>query len=207
MKIAVYMQDDNEIISFMQSDKIEIYQKEEKWTLYKIITLPKPFPTEIAKLRDSIKQLAFEMDDCKIIIGGELMGIPYSVFNQMGFSIVDIPEFSATLFDEILDDMEKGNEQQRLPEEMLKNTEPVETSISGVYYLDLVSLQMEYPSISSKKALQSFLNQTPFLELKLKCNHIPPWLENGCYSIVSEKTMDGKILAGVTKKNCQEDAL
>ncbi len=56
------------------------------------------------------------------------------------------------------------------------------------------------PALSSKKAMMNFFDTTPFLELKLICKHIPPWIENsGKYNIKSERH-DDSFTAVITKK-------
>jgi len=81
---------------------------------------------------------------------------------------------------------------------------PAETGTPGVFRLDLAALQAAHPEMSSKRALRAFWEQKPFIELRLHCDHIPPWIEPLGFRIVSERAADGKLDAVITHKTCEE---
>ena len=85
---------------------------------------------------------------------------------------------------------------------MVKNAGPVQTQTPGVYFLNLLELQKECPEISSKKALASFLSDTPFLELHLVCAHIPPWLIADSAHEKKIKKEEGGLYVTITKSQC-----
>ena len=128
-----------------------------------------------------------------------MLGIPFCVVDSFGFKIFSINELNNDCLDGIVEDIESSNMIEKMKKQIVENAMPVETETEGIFYLDLVLLQTECPEISSKKALKDFLNTTPFLELQLLCNHIPPWLENGEYEISSQKTPDKKTFATIRK--------
>lgn len=198
--ISVYMQDSNKLISFLKSTKIIVFEKSDVWREVKTIPLPESYSTNPAELRRQISIIINELVGCNIIAGLELIGIPYCVFDSNGFSIFSISKLNDKVLDGIIADIEDTDLLAISKNEIINNAIPVETEISGVYYLDLVMLQRECPEISSKKALKDFLTSTPFIELQLLCNHIPPWLENFDYDIASRRTNYDNILATITKK-------
>ena len=202
--ISVFLQDDNLLTSFFAATKIIVFKKSDVWKEIKTINLPDTNSINPTKLRQHIASIIKELGDCKIIAGLELLGISYCVFDSYGFSIFSISELNDEVLDGIINDIKAENMEEYMKEEIIKNEKPVETEITGVYYLDLVMLQTECPEISSKKALKEFLSNTPFVELQLLCNHIPPWLENGDYDIIYRKTNEDKFLATITKKLCKE---
>lgn len=199
--IAVYLHNLKEIVSFCKSNSMCIYTIENNsWKVKRTVAYNKPETHSISVLRKQASEIMHLVSDCNIIAGKELSGIPFSVFDMAGFHIFSIGEISNDVLYGITSDIEKGYEEKRVKEEIIKTACPVETDIPGVYYLDLIMLQTECPEVSSKKAMTSFFDTTPFLELKLICKHIPPWIENsGKYNIVSERH-DDSFTAVITKK-------
>jgi len=200
--IAVYMHNLNEIVSFFESNSMRVYTIENNnWTVKRTVAYDKPEAHSISVLRKQISEIMKLVSDCDIIAGKELLGIPFSIFDMAGFHIFTIGEISDKVFFGIISDIEKGDEEKRMKEEIIKNACPVGTHLPGVYYLDLIMLQTECPEVSSKKAMMSFFDTTPFLELRLICRHIPPWLENsGKYDIKTERHND--CFSAVITKKC-----
>lgn len=198
-KIAVYMQDQDELVSFYGATKIKVFEKGDAgWETIDEIDISKIKETEPALLRSGIERIIEKLDNCSVIAGGGLSGIAYNQFNKHGFDIFEISVCGSEVFEGIRSDLEDKNKEDalRLP------SSPAETAAQGIYYLDLVSLQKQSPEISSKQALKDFLENTPFIELKLICGHVPPWLENGPYDISTEEIDNGKLLATIRKKQC-----
>jgi len=184
IKIAVFTDENKALCDFFEAGKFLIYEKQEKWEVTGESGFEKITPSTPSKTRTATAELLQLIKGCEIIAGGTLVGIPYSVFNMAGVHIFEISEISDDVFDGIIADIENNIASSKKNAE---NSKPTETDTPGVYKLDLISLQSENPNISSKKALADFLENTPFLELRLICKHIPPWLENsGKYNIISQ---------------------
>lgn len=198
-KIAVFANTDGSPAEFYSTVKIDVYVKDtvvaDKWFVDNTIELA-PFQTDsIAKIRNEALKCLSLIDDCVVIVVKEITGIPYTVFDMAGKSIFTTNEISSSLLTEIIEDIISAERSINSV-----STEPVETADGGFYYMDLVALQKEFPEISSKKALKNFLENTPFMELKLKCGHIPPWIENsGLYDIETQNVED-YIIAVLKKK-------
>jgi len=46
-----------------------------------------------------------------------------------------------------------------------------------------------------------FLKDTPLLELRLVCKHVPPWIENsGAYNVEVVKNENGAVEAVITRR-------
>lgn len=202
--IAAIMQDSVLSTSFIKGTHIFIYTKHDsKWSITKEIPIEIDFSAGMGILRDQVRDLIGKLDDCKIIAGQELQGLPYSVFDRMGFHIFNITDLSDEVLDGILSDIAAGDELERMRKEIIEKAKPAETSESGIYYLDLIALQEECPEISSKKALQAFFKETPFLELDLVCSHLPPWINECGYEIATTAYQGDKIKAKITNKFCK----
>lgn len=202
--VSIFMQDDNNLVAFLKSTKIIVFEQSDVWKEIKTIALPNKYSQNPLQLRKQISNIVNQLGECKIIAGKELIGIPYCVFDGNGFSIFSISQLNDKVLDGIINDIESANTEEYIKNEIIKNAKPVETNTPGVYYMDLIMLQTECPEISSKTALKDFLINTPFMELKLLCNHIPPWLENSEFDIISTKNADNNFLATITKKLCKE---
>lgn len=203
-KIAIIMKDKELIASFFKADKIVIFDKGEcVWKRLSEVCIPDNMKTGAAGLRAGMVNIIKAMGDCRIVAGGKIVGVPYTELERYGFNIFEIDEYGDDVFDAILEDIEHDESKTALKEKIVKEARPVETSTPGVYYLDLVALQTECPEVSSKQAMKEFFESTPFVELQLVCNHIPPWLDGMCMDIKESKTADGKFRAIITKKQCR----
>jgi len=203
--IAILCGDKDTLCSLDEVQSITIWEQQSSagWQKRKI------FPFQIAPtasmdaLRNQIRNLITMLDDCKIVAGLSITGLAYHVFDRMGFRIFEISSLQEDTFDKILADIKQSD---NVSADVPVPTTPVALS-DGVYHLDLIQLQEHFPDISSKKALQSFLHDTPFIRLNLLCSHLPLWLKTPEYtkslSIRTKKYGSG-IMATISKKTCIE---
>jgi len=201
-KIAVFTNKESEICDFFKASRFLIFEKQtDKWTVTGRPEFEKIIPTNPAQTRKTTEALLPLLEDCRIMAGGTLVGIPYSVFDRAGMHIFEINNLNDTVLDEIIKELKYADDERNLKEKIVAETRPVETGTPGVYSLDLVALQSKCPEITSKKAMADFLKNTPFMELHLTCKHIPPWIENsGKYHIRAQNSGDGAVNAVITKK-------
>jgi hypothetical protein len=155
--------------------------------------------TGIGAYREDIKKLIECLADCRIAAGPQFSGVLYRELDNSGFSIFEAQDFSPETLDGILRDLEKAGTEEATTAKAPKC--PVETETPGVFYFDFIRLQETFPEMSSKQALRSFLETTPFYELRLKCAHVPPWLEAGPYEMTTESG-DDSTMAIIRKKQC-----
>jgi hypothetical protein len=152
---------------------------------------------DLLSVREEIKKLIASLADCRVAVGSQFSGVLYRELDNSGFSIFETQDFSPETLDGILRDLEEARTEEAITAKT--PTCPVETQTPGVFYLDLLELHEASPEMSSKQALREFLETTPFYELRLKCAHIPLWLEAGPYEITTEAGVDCTI-ATVRKK-------
>lgn len=203
--VALIMQDCTISNSFIEGTHIFIYTKhDDKWSITKKVPIKIDFSLGMIVLREQVRNLAIELGECNIIAGKELQGIPYSVFDRMGFHIFDITEFNEETLNAILFDILTGDELERMRKETIEKAKPVETSTPGIYFLDLIALQEKFPEVSSKKALQNFFKEIPFLELELVCSHLPPWINEFGYEIAPRPYQENKVKATIRNKFCNK---
>lgn len=177
-KIAVFLDQDNNISSFLEGTLIKIFEKDQKkWKINKLIPIDMTKVKGIMAIRHRFQKLIDEFDDCKIVVVKKGFGVAYSVFYAEDFSVWELPGKAEEVLDVVLS-REKEQDTIREKEEEEKSNNYVKKIKEGEYYLDLIKLQLEEPEVSSKKALIPFIENIAFEALKLRCCHVPPWLRD-----------------------------
>lgn len=188
-KIAVVTDENNQITSLERGNKVLLYQETaDGWQLVKEASPQLVTELVIAEIRNVIRVLIEQLEDCRIIVSKKLTGVPYHIFNKIGFHIYETDgPLSPELFRDILEDIMEASEQARVSAAVSQG--PVSPNNDGIYYLDLIKLLQAFPEISSKKALKQFMEETSFARLELICNHLPPWME----TVIALKNFDQQI--------------
>jgi len=202
-RIAVFTNQQKEICAFFDADRFFIYERSNagKWEATSMSPFEKIKPSNPAVTRKHTQALLPLVESCKVLAGGALVGIPFTVFDRAGFHIFEIGEISDAIFDGIIEDLHQADTEAAAKEQIIRDAKPVETSTPGVYFLDLIALQKECPEVTSKKAMMDFLRDTPLVELRLVCKHIPPWIENaGLYNVQITSEKNGEVNAVITRK-------
>ena len=158
-------------------------------------------PDSVKNIKEKTAELVDKVKDCSIVCFGEIGGVPYSVLNAKSLFIFTITDTEQGTLKSIVDDVEKWKEEQSRGAEY-KWEKPVETKSPGAYFFDLIKAQEENPELSSKKALLHFLNETPFIELKIRCAHVPPWIERDGRFSIDFWEKDNQVDALIMKKQC-----
>lgn len=189
---------------FFTADDISIYRKDNGWKKDRTIAVTHADTESITQTRRDVQQLAEQILPCTIIAAREISGIPYAVFDAAGFRIFTIAELSDDVLNSIIEDVAQAEQTAKLQAQARHQMRPIKTSPAGYYFLDLIMLQTENPEISTKMALADFLENTPFMMLTLRCNHIPPWIQKtGSYTIET-KQADSATIAYIQNKICRE---
>ena len=203
-RIAVFTNGDSQICDFFDARRFLIFERDEAGSGWKAIgetNFEKIIPSNPALTRRGTEALLPLIEGCDVLAGGALVGIPFSVFDRAGFHIFEIAAANDDVFNGIIEDLQIADAAIVAKEKIIREAKPVETSTPGVYFLDLIALQRECPEVTSKKAMMDFLRDTPFLELRLVCKHIPPWIENsGLYNVQVTSDKDGEVNAVITRK-------
>jgi hypothetical protein len=200
-KIAVFTNKASGLCDFFDADKFLIFEKRtDKWEAAGEPEFERITPSTPAKTRKMTEALLPLIEGCNVMAGGLLVGIPYSVFDRAGMHIFQINSVDDAVFDGIVKDIQDAEADRDLKEKIITEARPVETSAPGVFSLDLITLQIQCPEVTSKKAMADFLENTPFLELRLICKHIPPWIENSGKYNIQAQNKDGAVSAIITRK-------
>jgi hypothetical protein len=201
-KIAVFTNKDSKLCDFFEAERFLIFERTPTgWTRKNEANFEKIVPSAPALTRKNTEALLPLTEDCNILAGGALFGIPFSVFDRAGLHIFEIGAINDEILDGVIEELHSADAETAAKEAIIRDAKPVETSTPGVYFLDLIALQKECPEISSKKAMMDFLKDTPFLELRLVCKHIPPWIENsGSYNVQTISDNGDSVQALITRR-------
>lgn len=173
MKIAAFTHE-GAVCSIEDCSKVLIFEKQNgTWHMAMQLSF-RVEGSNLSAIRDSVRSLILELGNCSVVVSRSIAGIAYHVFDRMGFSVFETDLLSDELLDNIFQQIDF--EQNHTSEEQIA-TEPIPEDDEGRWFLDLIALQEKHPEISSKQALRPFLQQKNFLELKLLCSHLPPWLD------------------------------
>jgi hypothetical protein len=192
-RIAVFADKDAALCNFFDADRFLVFEKTAgAWARARETTFARVVPSTAARTRQLTEALLPLLGACRILAGGALFGVPYAVFGRAGFHIFEIGALRDGIFDGVLEDIRRAEAARGAGEGAAAKAFPSETGVPGVYTLDWAALQRERPWLSSKKALADFLENTPFSELRLTCEHTPPWIENsGKYDIQTLHAAEG----------------
>ena len=203
-RIALTVNSDNRLSPFPESGYVKILQKTSAdWQTEKMLQINLQVKST-DELRMRIRNLVNEMPECKILLSAGISGIPYHVFDKMGFAIFEAPAVSDSLLNDIIKDIVISKDE--LAADSLIPRSPVEIA-DGCYYLDYLLLESKHPEITTKKALLPFFDSTPFFSLTVRFSHLPPWLETGEYAEryeISSKKSDNVLLVTIKNKVCKE---
>ncbi len=185
--------------------QVVLYEKTTSgWTERKAFPFQLVPASNTGRLRDQIRDLITKLDGCRILAGSTIQGLAYHILDRMGFHIFEIQQLSPEILQDILQDIEASKIMAEQPEDIPL----VPTLVSdGVYYLDFIRLQQLHPEISSKRALQPFLNTTPFVRLNILCSHIPLWLKESAYKkryALRTKKYGDSLLLSLTIRECSK---
>lgn len=180
VKIGVIVNHLGEIVTLTEGSSIQIYeQKDLNWVNTRNITYKMEIENNIGEVRKVIKELINQLEDCKILVGSIIIGVPFMVLDNEGIMMCEAEQFSYELLNTIATDYEAGikkSVEENLKEKEEYPTSPYEVSC-GIYELDLRKMQKIHPEISSKMALIPFLKKGRFHGLEIYCEHVMPWLE------------------------------
>ena len=163
----------------------------------------------LAKVRQQIKELEVELSsrldsESKVLVGRSVTGIPYNIFDAAGYTIFEIDGEPERFVGRIVMQLQHQQTKPDEGETVVYTDRPIETG-DGHFFIDLKTLQIKKPGVTSKQALMPFFDNMPFISLEIICAHIPPWFDRDfdrlglCYTVKQE---DGPIRVLVAHKVC-----
>ena len=131
--------------------------------------------SRLSTVRERMRAFIASLADCRTIVGSSISGVQYNLLDQSGFRIFEAGALSPALLDEIARERKEGAAKE--DEGRAASPVPEEAGEPGLYVFDLVAAMAAHSDLTSKEALLPFFSRTPFVELRLRCNHKPPWFD------------------------------
>ncbi|MCB2293866.1 Fe-only nitrogenase accessory protein AnfO [Clostridium algoriphilum] len=177
MEIAVFQDNSGRTQSFVEPGIVKVYSRHMgEWKITKEIIYRIDNIASLKEIRQSIRNMAETLGDCKVFVGREIKGLPYTVLDSMGFNTwelegttKDLLEFVFEKEEEETKSMEMSKSKDKLP--------LIQKSRDGYYFLNLKKIQEHNINLTSKGILLPFFDTTVFYQLEIICGHIPPWFE------------------------------
>lgn len=194
-EIAVCIGENGATSPIYDASTIVVYQQEQgSWQLIREQKISLNREGGLAGLRKQMADIILFLGDCKIFVGGTVVGVPYFELEKLQCSIWEFEGAPSAFLDYVL----AQEEHKLVTKEVapsLKIPVPVERE-NGDFYISIKEVQENGNGITSKQVLLPVLGKGNFYSLEILCNHIPPWLE-------AELT-DGKLVGRVEKKSPTE---
>lgn len=181
MPIAVLVGEEGQVVRIEEMTGIKVFSKEEKeWHMVKEIPFKMKDISQIKEIRKSFNQVISLIEECKIVVGQKIDGIAYHVFEAAGFDLFEVDGEPLMFLDEIMKEIEEERYTREKQKERIKQEEDYLVKIKeGHYRVDLGLVQKKNGQLSSKQILLPILEQGGFETLEIKCEHMPPWIEQG----------------------------
>ena len=208
MEIAVFQDNNGKTQSFVEPGIIKVYSKNiGEWKITKEIIYRVDNIASLKEIRESIKNMAQSLGECKVFVGREIKGLPYNVLDSMGFNTWELEGTAKEILNFVLEKeeeeakfMEKSKSKDKLP--------LIEKSKDGYYFLNLKKIQEHNINLTSKGILLPFFNSTVFYQLEIICGHIPPWFEAEFkrlnFKTESEVISKNEVKVTVCPKDCND---
>lgn len=177
MEIAVFQDISGKTQSFLEPGIIKVYSKDlGEWKIIKEVIFRIDDIGTLKEVRDSIRNMAESLEGCKVFVGREIKGLPYTILDGMGFNTWELEgtpkEFLEFVLEKELEE-EKSNAIAKAEDKLTL----IQKVKDGNYLLNLKKIQENNINLTSKGILLPFLKTTTFYELQIICGHIPPWFE------------------------------
>jgi hypothetical protein len=173
--VAVVKGPDGALADPRGGGSVEFWAKERgSWRLERTFDFPPIVAPTVEAAASALKSLADELSKATCVAGASFSGLAYDALLKTGTVLCEMPEFEPAWLDAILEAAIDPSW-----EDETASLTPVESPPgSGVFELDLAAALAAAPELSSKRILRPFLENVPFLELKVLFDHFPPWLKD-----------------------------
>lgn len=199
MKIAVYLNDKDEVATFREKGSVRLYESSDgKWRAEKEIPFSLVDVTTLGGIRQVLLDLVPKLEDCTTFLSGDINGIAYVFLrDELGFAIwksegsleeqiniVAQKEQEARAIAKLKGDCSKGccstgkkkhsnAEKNECQPDMVPFL--VKTNDEGDYTFSLIEVMKQNPSLNSREILIPIMEDFPFRKLEILCDHLPKW--------------------------------
>jgi Fe-only nitrogenase accessory protein AnfO len=200
MKIATFVDNNGETLSFGEAGTVELYDKDgEGWYCVNCIPFKPDKSMNLFLLRQCIYKMVAQLDGCKLLVVKKAKGIFKAIFEEeLGIKVWMLDGSPFESLNRINEQIEMEAKTMACSESCSKATgairpEAVGDADSGFYRINLVEVQNKNCALNSKEILLPFLTEKNFRELEIVCIHVPKWLNEALQTLNMEmKTEERK---------------
>jgi Fe-only nitrogenase accessory protein AnfO len=176
MKIAVFINEQSQILPFNSSGIVEIYSDDAStWECINQIPFDMTYQRDLADFQLKINMLISEFEDCNLLIIENIKGLSSALLQEKG---IGVWKLSGLFLPDLLDYVNKELVKALIKPEK-KNVSPllIGCEQDAEYEIDLVSLLGENSGLNSMDILIPFMKETHFKKLQIRCSHLPKWFD------------------------------
>jgi Fe-only nitrogenase accessory protein AnfO len=184
MKIAVLVDENENIVSFNEPGILKLYEMDENgWHCIREIPFKPNLNMNLPEIRQYIYMTASQLDDCKSLVTRKTAGIFNAVFEEeLGMKVWTVAGSPLEALNQIKEE-KKSQPEHDSPEPESDPTDETPFTVidpagDGVYRINMVKTQKKNSSFTSKDILLPFLKERKFRELEIICLHPPKWFDS-----------------------------
>lgn len=173
----MFLNHKGETATFNENGIVRVYLKDEKkWKVINELPFEINQLKSLKEIREAIMKMADGLNKCRVFVAANMIGIPYTILESMGFNLWNIEGTPSEFLDHVLE-----NEEQEIVNKLNKSNKtipmPIKNDENGNYHIDLKIILESNEMVTSKQILLPFFNNTKFKELQIRCGHVPKWFE------------------------------
>jgi Fe-only nitrogenase accessory protein AnfO len=176
MKIAVFMDEDGNVLPFSESGVVELYSDHGgNWQCVNQVPFSLKRAMKLSDIHREVAMLISEVEDCEILIVDDIKGIVRAILEEYK---IGIWQFKGILHIPLLNKVKE--ELTRVKKDQKKEIiAPVLTGneADALYKIDLAATLEANKGLNSMNILIPFMQTTNFRKLSITCNHTPRWLD------------------------------
>ena len=109
MEIAVFQDNSGKTQSFIEPGIVKVYSRDMgEWKITKEIIYRIDNIASLKEIRESVRNMAETLGDCKVFVGREIKGLPYTVLDSMGFNTWELTGTPKELLEFVFEKEEEG---------------------------------------------------------------------------------------------------
>ncbi len=189
MKIALFLNENRQILPFYSSGIVEIYSDETTvWECISEIPFDMTFQKSLADVQLKINLLVSEFEGCTLLVVENIKGMPSALLQERGIGIWKTNGLlSSGLLNHVKAELIKTLKQQG---KKVIRPKLVSSEQDAEYAIDLIPLLGEDRSLNSMDILIPFMKETNFRTLEITCSHLPKWFDIAVEAFQLEYSVD-----------------
>ena len=173
-KIAGFVDDQGTLTDLFGPGIVRIYDlRSGLWTAGTEFGFTLAGTAGLGQMRTKIHRLAEELEDCKVLLLGEVKGVLPALLGEQGVAVSQVSGKALERLAQVTFEEPKDRDSMALQPAPVEPTE-VDT---GVFRIDLAAAMGDNPRLTSRDILVPILGKGGFTLLEIHCDHPPRWLD------------------------------